>query len=334
MASRAVLSGNYGPSVWAAEINVATEGNRLSISGKVPFSESDLKLSDDLFLIYLQNRESSNKGARNKSAHLEFANARNDEDLIAFVRRFGPVAASEVNLGGYADNGAGDMASRETINAFQGLKELRREQGIYRMCLRLLSELTRGEKDASLTVMRECASFIVPSVSEWLRDWKKECVSRDHKKQGPPFWQFQTANYNALRHFQAGCASEPSGLAGYDPFSAGHEVLCGILNAFPTKIEFLLDRPIETVPYESLLYGVRPLLYLILRHEYLTQIGIDICANPVCARLFVIERLHQRFCDEDCSRRFRQRQYWANRGSRRRAQRRTKKSRLKRKRSK
>ena len=108
MASRAVLSGNYGPSVWAAQINVATEGNRLSISGKVPFSDSDLQLSDDLFLIYLQNRESSNKGARNKSAHLEFANARNDEDLIAFVRRFGPVAASEVNLGGCADNGADD----------------------------------------------------------------------------------------------------------------------------------------------------------------------------------------------------------------------------------
>lgn len=334
MASRTVLSRNYGPSVWAVEINVAKGGNRLSISGKVPFSESDLKLSDDLFLIYLQNRESSNKGARNKSAHLEFANAHNDEELIAFVRRFGPVAASKVNLVRRADDGAEDLASREVINGVQGLKELRHEQGIYRSCLRLLGELTRGEKGASLAVIRECASFIVPGVSQWLRDWDKEFVSRARKKQGPPFWHFRAENYNALRHFQAVCASEPSGLAGYDPFSAGHELLCGILNAFPTKIEFLLDRPIETVPYESLLYGVRPLLYLILRHEYLTQIGMDVCANPACARLFVIERLHQRFCDEHCSRRFRQRQYWANRGSRRRAQRRTKKSRLKRKRSK
>lgn len=334
MAPRTILSGNYGPSVWAAEINVAVEGSRLSISGKVPFSDSDLKLSDDLFLIYLQNRESSNKGAKNKSAHLEFANAQNDEDLIAFIRRFGPVAASEVNLVRYSGDGAEGLASREIINGVQGLKELRHEQGIYRSCLRLLSELTRGEKVASLAVIRECASFIVPGVSQWLRDWNKECVSRDHKNQGPPFWQFRTENYNALLHFQAVTAFEPSGLAGYDPFRAGHEVLCGILNAFPTTIEFLLERPIETVPYESLLYGVRPLLYLILRHEYLTQIGMDVCANPACGRLFVIERLHQRFCDEDCSRRFRQRQYWANRGSRRRAQRRTKKNRLKRKRSK
>jgi hypothetical protein len=112
----------------------------------VPFSESDLKLSDDLFLIYLQNRESSNKGARNKSAHLEFANARNDEDLIAFVRRFGPVAASEVNLGGYTVNGAGDMASREIVNAVQGLKELRHEQAFIECASVCLASLPEAKK--------------------------------------------------------------------------------------------------------------------------------------------------------------------------------------------
>ena len=334
MASRAALSGNYGPSVWASEIIVAVRGDRLLISGKVPFSDSDLKSSDDLFLTYLQTRESPKKGARNQSAHLQFANARNDEDLIAFARRFGPVAASEVNLERCADDGSEDLGSREIVNAVQGLKELGREQGIYRACLRLLGELVRGEKDASLAVIRECASFVVPGVSQWLRDWDRECVSRNRKKLGPPSWQFQTEDYNALLRFQAMAGSEPCGLAGYDPFRAGHEVLCGILNAFPTRIEFLLDRPVETIPPESLLYGVRPLLYLILRHEYLTQIGMEVCANSACGRLFVIERLHQKFCDEACSRRFRQRQYWADRGSQRRAQLRIKKSRLKRKRSK
>jgi hypothetical protein len=323
MVMRTALAGNYGSSIWATEITVARQDDRLLISGQVPFSDLDLGSSQDLFLTYLKNRESSDKRARNESAHLQFANARNDEDLIDFVSQFGPVAASDVTQlsAGQAPEGLG---FREIVKAVQDINELNREQSIYRMCLRLLGQLSRGERDSSLAVIRECTASIVPGVSEWLKDWNRECVSRTSKKQGPPFWRFLPENYESLLHFQVMAASEPCALGGYDPFKAGHEVLCGVLNAFPTRIEYLMDRPVETLSDGSLLYGIRPLLYLILRHEYMTQIGMEVCANSACSRFFVVERLRQKFCDETCSRRFRQRQYWSDKGSQLRAQRRMK----------
>jgi hypothetical protein len=319
------LTSNYGSSVWATKIAVAAEGDHLSISGRVPFSDSDLESAEDLFVTYLQNRESANKGARNQSAHLQFANAQTDEDLIDFVKRFGPVSAHDVNLIRASTVGKAHAPfTRDLVTSLQRLVDLRREQRIYKACLRLVGELSRGEKDVSLGIVRECVSLVVQGISHWQTDWDRESASRRMKKQGPPRWQFGNENYEALLQLQAATVSDPVDLAGYIPFRAAHEVLCGILNAFPTRIEILLDRPVEALPYEALLYGVRPLLYLILRHEYLTQVGVGVCANSACSRFFVIERLNQQFCDETCSRRSRQRQYWAQKGSELRAQRRRK----------
>src|SRR5579859_2197645 len=329
------LTSNYGFSVWATEIAVKAERDALTITGKQVFTDSDVESGDDLFLAYLRSRQSTNKRDRNRSPHIEFVNSQNDEDLIGFVNRFGPVSASQVDLV-HSNKGTGsdEPTGRSLIKAIQKLDVLRREHAIYRACLRLLGELSRGEKNANLAVIRECTSSLALGVFQWLQDWEAERAARLQKKQGSPAWNFETANYREIRHSEAIAASEPFALAGHDPFRAGHEVLCGILNAFPPRLEFLLDRPVETMAYGAALYGVRPLLYLILRDEYLTNIGMQVCANSACGRLFVVERLHQRFCDETCSRRFRQKQYWIDKGSNLRAQRRRKKSQVKMKRGK
>jgi hypothetical protein len=61
-------------------------------------------------------------------------------------------------------------------------------------------------------------------------------------------------------------------------------------------------------------FGIRPLLYSLLRREFLYPRGLKVCANIMCRNLFEVERAGQQFCDELCSRRERQRQYWQNQG--------------------
>jgi integrase len=45
--------------------------------------------------------------------------------------------------------------------------------------------------------------------------------------------------------------------------------------AFPTEVEFIVDRPIKTLPFDSIRYGLRPAFYLILKYEYPKRGGID-----------------------------------------------------------
>src|SRR5205814_3356516 len=71
--------------------------------------------------------------------------------------------------------------------------------------------------------------------------------------------------------------------------------------------------PVEA-PDTDLTCGIRPVLYYILRREYLQAGGIAICRNTECRELFEIERFGQEFCGDLCSRLHRQREYWKKSG--------------------
>lgn len=66
--------------------------------------------------------------------------------------------------------------------------------------------------------------------------------------------------------------------------------------------------------HSSIRYGIRPLLYSLLRREFLYPRDVAICANSQCKEFFEIERAGQRFCSADCSLHQRQRDYWQDRG--------------------
>src|SRR4030088_2788979 len=71
------------------------------------------------------------------------------------------------------------------------------------------------------------------------------------------------------------------------PYKAAHSVLCGLINTFRTEVDQVGDTPVEALPFGSLRFGVRPILYLILRHEYLWRGGAVVCSNDRCGRFFV-----------------------------------------------
>jgi hypothetical protein len=89
----------------------------------------------------------------------------------------------------------------------------------------------------------------------------------------------------------------------------GRIVICELLNSFPS---IAFPNPFEM--HSSIKYGVRPLLYALLRRQFFYPRGFAICTNTECRNFFNIERAGQQFCSPECSLRHRQRIYWEKRG--------------------
>jgi hypothetical protein len=52
---------------------------------------------------------------------------------------------------------------------------------------------------------------------------------------------------------------------------------------------------------DSLFFGIRPVLYHILKYEYLRSNAIRVCGDVRCNQFFVVERAGQQFCTSICS---------------------------------
>jgi hypothetical protein len=106
----------------------------------------------------------------------------------------------------------------------------------------------------------------------------------------------------------------------------GRIVICELVNAF-RSVAF--PNPHEMHGY--IRFGIRPLLYNLLRRQFFNPRDLASCKNTVCRNFFSIERLGQEYCSEICSRQQRQRDYWKKKGDRLRKKKRAVRPRTKRK---
>ncbi len=298
------------------------------------------------------------KGTGRPSPHIIFANAVTDDELISFVAEFGPVAAKEIHESKptepeWTSSEAWDKFDwRTSIFAVQDLATLRSERQTYASALELLAEVRRGEGEANVEAIKNNISIIADGVSHWPKQWEAEQEWR--RSSNSPFpiaWRFDSNHsdyfwqleYDVYHRKPPG--SDSSGEQGFDdsldgtadytvsetddpstwsvlltrPYRAAHLVLCHLINAFDTRIEcFQGDRAVEALPYAAVRFGIRPVLYIILKHIYLGSAGVQVCANDRCRRFFESKRGGQRYCLPECSQQFRQREYWATSGSKRR----------------
>jgi hypothetical protein len=111
---------------------------------------------------------------------------------------------------------------------------------------------------------------------------------------------------------------------GGPPTLDGRIVLCELVNSFRATV---FPNPLEM--HSSIKYGIRPLLYALLRRQFINPRDFSACANTQCRNFFNIERSGQRFCSDDCSTHQRQRTYWAKRGKKLRKKRLTKRRKAK-----
>jgi hypothetical protein len=311
---------NFPAFVWATDLHVEVQGDRLAISGIRPVSDDDVKAAPDLFRAYREAiaQFGPHKRQGKNSPHIEFANADTNEKLISFVERFGPVVVSSLRTEERivpSDDAFEFRTSRTFLIAHQDLAELSTEHEAYRAALMLVSQL-KSPKGADVSLVQRCISQLADRVSEWPSQWQREkrfrTTSQDYAD--VPRWMFDGENVEDLRLWRSFAdANSSNALVGPDAIDAGHLIICEILNAFSPFVYLWGKNPVEA-PHWDLTGGIRPVLYYILRREYLQGGGIGICRNTECRQLFELERGGQEFCGDLCSRRQRQREYWIKLG--------------------
>jgi len=191
--------------------------------------------------------------------------------------------------------------------ARQDLLELKSEQLIYKAALNLLLELAKKESEYAPKSANQWIAEIARGISNWPRQW-----SREKKQRGKnPLWR---APRESIQRIAALGSMRRDAIL--PPQVDARVVLCELLNMFPS-----LAFPNRLEMYSYIQFGVRPLLYGILRREFLQPRDVAVCANIQCREFFEIERAGQRFCNGECSQRQRQREYWQSRGKRARKKR-------------
>lgn len=316
---------NYPPFVWAKDIQVRVVDEEFEISGVLPVGGEQAYKAPDALRAYRQaiSRYGGTKRQGKNSPHVQFANADTVQKLTAFLRHYGPVLISSAREEErpVRPSGPFDFGITETVVfARQNRAELVREQLVYRSALVLVSEVQRA-KECEVATVQKCISTIVGNVSEWPSQWERE---RRLRVSGlgfahEPHWKFTDKNLEHLERWMWSATREPSGDALRDLFSMrnpvydGHLVISELINAFALLVYPWGDSPVEA-PSWDLAGGIRPILYYMLRREYLSGRGLSLCRNSDCRSIFEIERSGQEFCSEECSRMQRQREYWSARG--------------------
>jgi len=219
-----------------------------------------------------------------------------------------------------------DFPMSQTVRfAEQDLSELRNEQQLYRAALALVADLERGI-EADVQTVQDCICTIAEKASYWPAQWRREQQLRmsgqGYEQQA--LWHFEQDNLRHLDIWKSMAihprqtlgqrlSKVPAALSRSETVRAGHLVICNLVNSFPSLVYLWGETAIEG-PHWDLTFGIRPVLFYILRREYLSASGIAVCRNTDCRQLFEIERAGQHYCGDMCSRRQRQREYWEGRG--------------------
>lgn len=289
------------------QLIVERVGAELEITAAMPDYLSEIRPCD-LMRQYSEARKNRSIGTQRTgkdSPHIRFANADGDNELIDFVRKFGPVVCTTSNMltstaSTQLLKAASDEDVRILLKARQNLEELRNEQKIYRAALSLNWELAQEGNDYDWDHAHTQIAEIMHGVEDWPRQWQREKL----KRRKDPHW---TVREESILRIVRLAESRRDGIL--PPQVDARIVLCEILNMFPS---LAFPNPAEMHSY--ILFGIRPLLYSILRREFLQPHDMGVCANTHCREFFEVERHRQRFCDDTCSRQQRQREYWETNG--------------------
>jgi hypothetical protein len=164
----------------------------------------------------------------------------------------------------------------------------------------LVVELAKSNAEFDFETAKQQMTKIARGISEWPHQWSRETKERGQK----PLWRVRG---DSIRRIAALAKSSPDRLL--PPQVDARIVLCELLNVFPS---LAFPNPPEMHSY--IRFGIRPLLYSILRREFLQPREVGVCANTQCRDFFEVHRAGQRYCDNECSRSQRQREYWRDQG--------------------
>ena len=153
----------------------------------------------------------------------------------------------------------------------------------------------------------------------WQRQLAKEKAARKRHKVAPdPGWSWSDIAQERLEaaklrfSFLSTCPDDQLRWAEalvIMPRSTLRFVVTTILNAFPPLLEWDSIGMIQHSGTD-LIFGIRPLIYSMIREDLLAQVEIRLCRNKSCGRFFRADRRDQTCCKAACSERVRYLKYY------------------------
>jgi hypothetical protein len=319
---------------WADRIDITRTSSDLVVLGFEPWmseiaNEQDADWERDL----LRSFDVGRRLPRNESRlalHLQFASAKEPEQQVDFVARFGPVLANEFRC---------DYEPFR-LTASQNLAILGLEQKLYSAFLELiqnLKPLTEWSRAAPQAVAQynehysSIANGALP-LAEKTRLLKMQSDFEDYLLKFGPFRRNLLSNIERIRDvlvtiqgiFDAypdakwSLGDMPVPFSWKDAVGLGsllskarlssdlgiavvhlaNLLLCRTFDQFPLHLSHT-DGFTQELP-EFPPYGIRPILYYMLRSEYLSQRELRLCSRPNCGWYFVPDRVNAVFCSDLC----------------------------------
>ncbi len=206
----------------------------------------------------------------------QFADAVDDEKLIQFCQKFGPVWGKVRSLN-REDDGT------YTLTVVQSMKQLRHEQKKFAAATKLLQQLDRNGKADRLEMMKAMHDLldIDPSVLGTV--------------------------YFSTEIIPLGKSNREK-IADFVPYA--QIALCGVLNDFPLKLFPVRGGAIYLPDVRS--EGIRNAIYYQFHLDYRAEREIGTCLH--CGHHFPVYRRGTRGCSESCRRALRNRNYWTEKG--------------------
>jgi hypothetical protein len=212
------------------------------------------------------------EGATGDAGVYQFADATDDEKLVAFCQEFGPVWG-EVRSRNYEDNGT------DTLIVAQGMEQLRKEQRKFAATVRLLQQVNqpgKANRSAMMDAMNDL-QIVDSRVLSMLWVWSGISSTRSNTEKAADLLPF------------------------------AHMALCQLLNDVPPELAPLNGDVIELPSTRD--EGIRNALYYRIRRDYLAQREIGNCLH--CGSHFAVFKHGARACGQTCRTALRNQKYWS-----------------------
>lgn len=328
---------------WAKRIEVSRSFTDLIVSGwDTPFRPLEREFFPDLKDLldgFDKGRRLSRDQSR-KSPHLRFAGANTPEKQVEFVSNFGPVLASKIENPEQTDI---KPLEPDTV-AHQKLAVLNIEQRLFSQLFALtrivcgLREWSkhavqlekvydlrhRGTPEVEIPVTRENIArgsrefdsflaiqghFSAEQRVEIARVGDVLCEIQDLMDSYPKnvLWEFDDP-FHWNNPWSMFCKRAEIDINySLSIFRLANSLLCHVFHLFPPSLDHV-NGIVHEIP-QIKPSGIRPILYYMLRLEYLYQRELKLCADPLCGRYFPPPRGNALYCSDTCQNNAKQRRH-------------------------
>ena len=240
--------------------------------------------------------------AGDSSSVYQFADATDDERLLAFVREFGPVWGKVVSS-------SKESEDFSTLTVAQSFESLRREQEIFAAAVKLLQELNRNARADPLEIVFAMTRIVPPQLRPSKGFPHKETCRNfiTPLPASPEAMSYPIAVRFAAVAVDLWCSDGvPTDEKKPAVVSLARQVLCDLLNLHSPVLVPVEGEVIElpVIPNE----GIREALYFQLRRDFLANRQIGICLN--CGSHFTVFRRGTKGCSAACKTALRNQKYW------------------------